>query len=133
MLRIIIGVICGAVVGVLVVAGVEFAGHSAFPPPPGLDFSTPEAARESVRHLPAAAIASVGVAWGLAALAGGYVAARIGRRAWAAWIIAALLFAAALFNLISIPSPIWLWIGGLAAIVAGGWFAGKLGAPARET
>jgi hypothetical protein len=80
-------------------------------------------------QVPALAIASIGVAWGLAALAGGFVAARIARRAWAAWVIAALLLAASLYNLIAIPSPIWLWVGGLGAVVVLGWLGGRLGAP----
>lgn len=129
MLRIVLGLVAGAVAGGVVVGLVEFAGMMFFPAPAGLDFSTPEAARASMAQVPPAAIASVGVAWGLAALVGGFIAARIAERQWAAWAIAALLLAASLYNLVVIPSPIWLWIGGIGAIVVLGWVAGRLGAP----
>lgn len=128
MLRIALGVLAGIVVGGLLVGAVEFAGMTLFPAPAGLDFSSPEAASASMSQVPALAVASVGVAWTVAALGGGYVAARLSQRQWAAWVIAALLIAASLYNLIAIPSPVWLWVGGLAGIVIGGWLGGRLGA-----
>jgi hypothetical protein len=112
-----------------VVGGVEYGGMALFPTPPELDFSTPEAARASVAQVPAGAVAAVGAAWGVGALVGGFTAARITRREWAAWIVAALLLAGALYNLIAIPSPIWPWVGGPAAIVIGAWVGARLGAP----
>jgi hypothetical protein len=129
MLRIVLGIVAGAIAGSIVVGLVETLGMMLFPSPPGLDFSSPEAARASAAQIPPGSVASIGVAWGLGALVGGFVAARIAQRAWAAWVIAALLIAASLINLVMIPSPIWLWIGGIGAIIVGGWLAGRFGPP----
>jgi hypothetical protein len=129
MVRIALGLLAGVVTGGLVVGAVEYLGMTMFPAPEGLDFSTPEAARASMARIPPAAVASTAAAWGLGALIGGFVAARIAQRAWAAWLIAALLVAASMYNLVAIPSPIGLWASGLGAIVVLGWLAGRIGAP----
>lgn len=129
--RIILGLLAGAVVAMLVVGGVEFAGMSLFPVPPGLDLSTPEAIAANMSQIPIAAIASIAVAWTLAALTGGFIATKITRKGWATWVVAAILSAAALYNLTTIPSPIWLWVCGLLGIAAGGYFGGRLGAAAQ--
>jgi hypothetical protein len=67
----------------------------------------------------------------LSALAGGYVAARISRRSWAAWAIAGLVVTGAVLSLFQFPHPLWMQIASVAAPLLGGALAARLaGAPA---
>ncbi|MGD9816831.1 MAG: hypothetical protein AB7Q23_16360 [Hyphomonadaceae bacterium] len=54
-------------------------------------------------------------------------------RIWPAYAIGALVFAAALYNMMTLPHPVWMWVFAPAGIAAGAWFAGKLSAEARKT
>lgn len=114
-LRIVLGVVAGAVTGGVVVGLAAYLGDMVL-------------AALGAAHVPLAQGVRACFAWGFAALAGGYIAARIAERSWAAWAIAALLLAALLYNLVVQPSPAALWIVGLAAIVVLGWLAGRIGA-----
>ncbi len=51
------------------------------------------------------------------------------RRARAAYIVAALLLAATLNNLIAFSQPWWMWLAVLGGVPAAGWLAGRI-APA---
>lgn len=133
MWRIGLGMVAGVVAGVLVIACVQTAGHALFPAPPGIDLSTPEAIRANIHLIPAAAIAAVGLAWASGAFVGGFAAARIALRVWPAYAIGALVFAAALYNMMTLPHPVWMWVFAPAGIAAGAWLAGKLSAEARKT
>lgn len=123
MLRIILGVLAGAVVAVALVAGLESLGHLAFPPPPGLDVSDPAQLAAMMDQVPPAAKIWVVAAWALAAMGGGVVAVLVSRRGWTAWIVAGLIAAAAVATLFMIPHPLWMQVGAVAGPLAGGWLA----------
>jgi hypothetical protein len=124
MLRLVLGVLAGAVVAVALVAGLEMLGHLLFPPPPGLDVSDPEQLAAMMAQVPLPAKVWVVAAWTLATMGGGVTAALISRRGWTAWVIAALVAAAAVATLFMIPHPLWMQIGAVAGPLAGGWLAG---------
>jgi len=87
------------------VAGVEAAGHALLSP--GYAFG--------------AAVAALG----LGALIGGSVAARVAGTPAFGWIVAAVLAALSLVNVLSFAHPYWFVPAGAAALALGGWAASR--------
>ena len=131
-MRILLGVIAGAVVAFLCVMAVEYAAHMVYPPPPGLDVNDREQVARAMASAPTAALAIVVAGWFLAALLGAWVAAAVAKRALAGWIVTLLVVAACVANLLMIPGhPAWMWAAGLLLPLIGGWLAQRLaGVPA---
>lgn len=77
MLRSLLGVITGVFAMRGVIAGIEFASHLIYPPPPGLDPMQPQDLKKILAASPVAALAMVVIAWGPEAFAGDRVAARV--------------------------------------------------------
>ena len=122
-LRRVLAVLAGVGVGVGIIFAVE-AINSWLYVPPGLDLNDLDAMRAYMRELPAAALLIVLLGWGLGALAGGWVAARVGRGFAPARWVGIILLGVALFNLLSLPHPLWFWIVGILVFVP----AAELGA-----
>ena len=115
--RIIAGLAAGVAVFVLVLVALELLAHQISPRPgSGTTF----------------AVVSAG--YFLSALAGGHVAARLSRRRWAAWAIAALVLAGAIWSLFQLGHPLWMQIASVAAPLLGGAAAARLSeAPAHKS
>lgn len=126
--RNVLAIFLGAIVAVFVVASVEFAGMQLVPLPEGVDVTSPEAMRASMHLLPTAAFLFVLLAWVLAALVGGYLAARIGcaRPIWLTMTVAGLVLAMAIINLVQLPHPVWFVAATFLLIPAAGWTAARL-------
>jgi hypothetical protein len=126
MVRIIGGIVAGAIVAVATIMLVEMIGHLIFPLPDDLALGDPEVVAGPSPTMPVAAQFIVVLAWFGGALAGGYVAKRICYRWWAAWAIAALVAAAGVVNVMMIPHPVWMQIAAVIAPLVGGLLAGHL-------
>ena len=118
-MRALLATIAGFLAAFVVVAVVETAGALVFPP------------TAAGAPVPAGAMLFVLVAWLLAPLLGCGLAAFLGRGRAAAVIVGALFVAACLANLVAIPSPWWLWAGGLLAAPAMGALGARLAERAR--
>jgi hypothetical protein len=94
--RIIAGIVAGLVTVLLVVGMVELAAHALFPLP------------AEGAPIPLAVLLLVLAAYFAGALLGGLVAARISRRAWTPWLIAALVAAGAIWSMFVVPHPRWM-------------------------
>jgi hypothetical protein len=125
-MRILLGILAGAVLAVLCVFAVEAIGHTIFPLPPGIDPRNPADYERLMEAVPAAAKALVLLGWFLGALLGGLAANRIARRALAGWIVALLVVAAGVATMMVIPHPAWMWAGGILLPLAAGWLARRL-------
>lgn len=125
--RSILAVVAGLIVGGLIVAGIEYLGHIIYPPPDGLDLTNPEAIREFASAAPTSARLVVLLAWFLGPFGGGWLAARLATRSpmTHALIVGAFFLIGDLVNLITIPSPVWMWIGGLVAPPLAAYLAGR--------
>ena len=128
MARPVLGIVAGVVVAFATVFAIDLAGHQIFPLPSDLNMRDPEAVGAFIRTMPAGALAIVVVAWFAGALDGGVIAVLIARRAWAVWIIAALVAAGGVINVLMIPHPVLLQIGAVAAPLLGGFAASLLSA-----
>jgi hypothetical protein len=113
-LRPIGAIIAGMLVAFVLVIAVELFSAVVHPLPP--DFGHTEAEMcQHVERYPAWVLAVVVPMWAGAALAGTWVAGRLGNRA-SALVVGVLLFAAVAFNLSMLPYPIWFKGGCLIAI-----------------
>lgn len=121
MLRLILGIVVGLVVGAGLVYGLQMLGHAIWPLPEGIDTRDP-AQMQNLRDLmPPIAVAWVAVAYGIAAFGGASLANVVAQgRIAAGWAVTAVLFALTVWTLFVIPHP--LWFVGLAVtlyLVAG--------------
>lgn len=132
-LRIVGAVLAGLVAMLLVVAGVEYIGHTLVPPPPDIDLSTPDALRAALRQLPFASLAFVVLAWTLGAFLGALVAAALlpAHRGSAALAIGTVMLLLVAFTVVTIPHPVWMVIAGLALPLPAAWLGGKAVRAAR--
>ena len=83
-----------------------------FPPGDGVDLQDAEQMKAYVATLPAAGFIAVLAAHVGQAGIGGYIAARLGESApmRLAWIVGGLTLFGAIYNLIVLEAPTWMWI-----------------------
>ncbi|MEO8082826.1 MAG: hypothetical protein ABI780_03325 [Ardenticatenales bacterium] len=132
LVRSVLAVIAGVIIGSLVVGLIEGANVLLFPPPAGMRYDDPVAMGAYMAHLPITAYAVVGLGWMLGALAGGAAAARVAGRKMAVHglLVGVILAVASVMNLVdpSLPAhPVWMWAMALLAAPMG-WLGGWLGA-----
>ncbi len=127
-MRLVLGVVIGAILGVAVVYGLEYVNHALFPWP-AMDAADPVSVAAAIDAAPMTAKVMLVGGWFLGALAGGLVAVRVGRHFAAGWIVALLVAAGAVATTILIPHPLWLQIAaGVAPLIAGLVVQGASGA-----
>lgn len=131
MLRIAGSIVAGSITALAIFWIIAMAGHLAFPLPEDLDLRDPERVARTLPSIPLAAKLIVVFAWFAAALAGGYVAKRIGGHWWSAWLIAAIVAVASVVAVMMIPYPAWMHMAAIVAPLVGGLVAGHL-IPAPE-
>ncbi|QNP40026.1 hypothetical protein [Lysobacter solisilvae (ex Woo and Kim 2020)] len=128
--RTIVGIVVGLVVAWLAMSACEFASLFLHRPPAGMDLRDPQALAAHIAAAPTSAMLVVVVGWMLAALLGGWVAARIARhRRVAALVIGALVVLGVIANSMIIPHPLWMTIAGLVLPLPLAWFAARLATP----
>jgi hypothetical protein len=125
-MRILLGILAGAVLAGLCVFAVEAISHMIFHLPPGVDPRNPADYQRLMDAMPVAAKFMVLLAWFLGALLGALAANLIARRALAGWIVALLVVAAGVATMMMIPHPAWMWAGGILLPLAAGWLARRL-------
>ncbi len=123
MLRSVLSVVIGVLLGSVLILVVEILGHAMFPPPPGLDPENPE----SLRATPAGAMLTVITAWFAGAFGGGVAASLIAKRwAPAAWVVAATILLLAGATMAELPHPLWMIAGAIVSTGLGGYLSVKL-------
>ena len=134
MLRDIGAIIAGLAVSIAVIMAVQMVGHTLWPAPDGLNWNDTEVIRTYTSQLPFLALLFPIVSYFLGALAGPYVACRIGtaQPLLMVGVIGLVLLAFTVANLIQLPHPVWFSVSAIAAVIIGGWLAWQLGASARR-
>ena len=118
--------VVGVIVGSVVVALVEAAGHAVYPAP-----SLGEArgsAMPAMVTIPFGAAAFVVAGWWLGTVAGASAAVKVvgGRPLLHAGIVTGVLLLATVANLVMLPHPPWMVVLGPLGILAAGWLASRL-------
>jgi hypothetical protein len=124
--RTIAGVLAGVVVAWLTIMLAEFASAPLHPTPAGFDMRDPAAMAAFVATLPVAALLLVLCGWVLGALAGGYVAVRIARRTWPAWVVGIVIEIGVIANAVMIPHPTWMTVAGVLLPLPAAWLGARL-------
>ncbi len=134
--RTILAAVVGIVVAMLTITLVEWAGHQAWPPPPGLDPMVADDMARIIALQPFGALLVVVVAWVVGAFDGGLVAALVARdkRPRLAAVVPALVVTAGVVGMIMMmPShPAWMAIAGLLLPVPAGLAGAQLAAAMRR-
>ncbi len=130
MLRNILAGIAGVIAGGLAVFALETLGHIIFPLPEGIEIDPMdmESVRAAASQIPAINKLAVVIAWFGGAVVAGWVASLVSQsgKLLVPLICGGILMLGGLANLISIPSPIWMWVLGLAAFLPGAWLGTRL-------
>jgi len=118
-------VLAGLLTGFAIIVGAEMIGHQIYPPPPGIDFTNPEAMASLAAQMPAGAFAFVLGGWLFAAGVGAGVAMRIAKSASLrpGLTVGLILFAATAYNLFAIPHPVWVSATAIIGIPLVTWLA----------
>ncbi len=127
LLRNILAVIAGLIVGGLVNWGFLLLNGVFFPLPEGTDMGDPEQMKPVIASMPAMAWLGVFAAHLGQAFVGGWVAARLGasRPVLLAMIVGVLSLVGGVANAIMLATPAWTWIEmPLYLLVA--WLAGRM-------
>jgi hypothetical protein len=135
MLRSLLAIFAGLVLGVTVVWLVELPAMLMYPLPPGIDPSDKDAMQKYVATLPTLVVAWGVIAWTAGSLAGAWLAARIaGRGLLLHGLVIGLCFLAMdVAMILFIPHPLWLavlgFIAPLASALLGAWLAARMAGP----
>ena len=120
MLKKILAVVGGIVTANVIIIFNEIINHRLYPLPPGVSYETnKEAFFKYIETVPVEAKLMIIFGYAVAAFAGGFVATKIkndGNRYYAL-IVGGFLLAATILNfmMMPIPTPIWIWVLGIAA------------------
>lgn len=125
-MRIMAGIVVGAVLAMLCVAGIEWIGMTIYPPPAGIDYGNPADLERLMAMVTPAQLGLVALGWFVGALLGAWAADAIAGRALAGWAVALLLLAACVYNLLALPHPAWMWACGILLPLLAGWLAQRL-------
>jgi hypothetical protein len=126
MLRAIGGTVLGCVAAFAIVWAVEMASSTAFPlPEPAKD---PAQLGALMDDIPLAAKLAVVGGWWLGTAFGGWIAVSVARARWPALVVGVLMTCAVIFNIVTIPHPLWMQVAGVLGPLA---IAGLLWRPRR--
>lgn len=129
MARAIFSVVAGLIVAVAAVFLMETITHTFHPAPPGFDPRNQEAVRALVADLPLAAFLLVLLGWLLGAGFGAFMAVRLNRRVarWPGFLVGTLILLASLYNLFTIPHPVWFFVAAVVGVPIATWLGTHLG------
>lgn len=114
----ILAIVLALLVGGGIVVLLEFLSTQMVALPPGVDPTNPIHIRDALEagQIPMLGMGLVLGGWLLGAYSGGRVALRIGKRQEVVLIYAGIFTAFVLWYLYTVPSPLWMWIGGAFAV-----------------
>ncbi|MDQ3205726.1 MAG: hypothetical protein M3Q40_04325 [Pseudomonadota bacterium] len=134
MIRTILGTLAGVLVAWVLIALSQFLSASLYRPT-ATDLRSPESLADFIAAAPPLAMACVVAGYALAALAGGWTAARIGRAypRTAAMLVGTLVLAGVVANFAMILHPAWMVVAGLLLPLPAAWWGSRLArTPARS-
>ena len=130
-LRSVLAVLAGLVVGSAVNMGLLWVNSLIFPLPAGVDGTDPAALSAALAKAPPTAWVLILLAHGGNALVGAWLAAKLAGRAPLVHglTVGALVLCGGIANLRSIPAPLWVAVVDLALYLPAAWLGAKLAAP----
>jgi hypothetical protein len=122
-------VVLALAVAMIVITLAEALSGRLYPPPATLDLGNVEQMRVYIAQLPVAALLLVLAGYGIAALAGGWVAERMAKPSapQPSIAIAAVLLGGSIMNLRAIPHPLWFSVANLLLVATLPFVGARLG------
>lgn len=116
MIRRILAVPGGLIVGIICITVVEKIGHMLYPRPDAANANDMEAMKEYVASAPFMALFFVILAYALAAFVSGYTASKIADNGkhTSAVVCGIIFLMITIYMMMSLPTPAWFWILGIA-------------------
>ena len=123
-----VGVVAGIVVAWLVIVLSQLLSAALYPPPPGTDLTDPAVLADFINAAPVTAMGFVIAGYALAALLGGWVAARIARAHphIAAMVVGGMVLLGVILNYTMIPHPTWMLVSGVLMPLPMAWLGARL-------
>ena len=108
-------IIAGLLVMLIVVAAIQWIGHSVYPPPEGLDFRDKYAVAAALSTAPVGALGFVLLSYAVATFLAAGTAATLSLRhkRGVALVIGGVMLVLAAINLFLLPHPMWMTVAGL--------------------
>jgi hypothetical protein len=127
--RTILGIVVGVLVAMAVVFATEWVIQLIAPAPADFNMRDPEQVRTRVASLPTWMIALVLVGYLVGTGLGSWAAVRIARTTalWPGLVVGAAIFLATLYNLMTIPHPIWFMGIAVVGIPIASWLGARSG------
>lgn len=112
MIRKILAVLVGLIIGSFAIYGIQYISQQVYPSPEGMDFNNMNAVKEFIASLPSSAFLLLLVSYAVGSLIGGMISALLvkERRITTALITGAIFLIFGGMNLIMIPHPAWFAI-----------------------
>jgi hypothetical membrane protein len=129
MVKNVLSVIAGVIAGFILILVFETIGHLIAPLPEGIDISDIESIKENLDKIPVLNMVLVLVAYAIGAFGAGFVTIKIAKtqKINMALITGLILMLFGIFNLITIPHPVWFTIVNLFLFLPMAWAGGKSG------
>ncbi len=134
LLRNILAIVAGVLLGGVAIMVVQMIGHQVYPVSAELDVNDKAAMRAFVAGLPVGALLFVIVAYAIGSFVAGALAAYIGHgaRTRHALVAGAVLMLAGIMNLVAIPHPVWFSVLTVVVFLPLAWLGARLVASAGE-
>lgn len=135
-IRNILGVVAGILLGGAVNMGIILLGPSLIPPPEGADMTTMEGLKAAMPLLESKHFIMPWLAHGLGTLVGAFVAALIAGsfKMRMALVVGFFFFLGGLANVVMLPSPMWFNVVDLAlAYIPMAWIGGQMAIKMQST
>lgn len=115
MLKKIMAVIAGIIVGSICVWAVETVNHLIYPYPEGMKPGDMEGFKNYIEALPFLGKFMVIIGYALGALVSGFIATKISKdgKPTAALICGIIFLVFTIYNMTVLPTPIWFWVLGI--------------------
>lgn len=121
-----LGLLLGAIAAMAVIWCFERVAQWLYPVPETWETASRAEVAAILDGIPLAEKLIVACGWFAGAFCGAWLALRVSDWRWSGWIIAGLLVAGGIANLVAIPHPLWMQVAAILAPVAGGWLARRV-------
>ena len=122
-MRRLLGIILGAVFAFAILAAIGWIADQFFPPV--IDISVADETQFATliadKSMPEKLFWVA--PWLFGAFGGAWLALRVCDWKWAGWIVAGLMMAFAIANILDLPHPLWMQACAIVLPILGGWFA----------
>lgn len=118
----------GWAAALFIIVMVELASRPFFSLPPGTDIWSKADLATAGPPVPFAALLLVVLGWAGGAVAGGFLAGRLVPKVQMghALAVALVVLVLAVWTMLTVPHPAWMWVASMLLIPAGGWLGGTL-------